>query len=127
MTSISQVYFGHPESGTDVQLKVFSKVFHVHSLILSIHSEKFQASFNWPDKNNQEGNFKSYWISEMDGEGLDKDSEAIRWLLKPAKDGAVAGQQVGEKGDDRKMKHGKEVSGKKTLVTFLSFGMLWLK
>jgi len=63
-----------PHVQTDTLLRVFGQEFHVHSIILKIHSHFFATFMDSGDKvagTSTNPKFKYEWVSEVDEDGKD--------------------------------------------------------
>jgi hypothetical protein len=77
---LSPIIFSSPDLKPDVRLKVFNQEFHVHSVILRLHSAYFRRFLDSPEKPDKAltvgGIFKYDYISIIDEDGGD-------WGLEP--------------------------------------------
>ncbi|CAG8979884.1 hypothetical protein HYALB_00002658 [Hymenoscyphus albidus] len=62
----------------DVRLLVFNREYHVHSVILKLHSNYFRKFLDSPDKSSEPAsvNFQYEYVTVVDGDGI--------WALEPA-------------------------------------------
>lgn len=69
------IAFHAPGLKPDVCLKVFDQDYHVHSVLLKLHSEFFRKFLDSPDKvalgNNSTGGFTYTLITKVDEDGKD--------------------------------------------------------
>jgi hypothetical protein len=66
------VKFTSPGLQADVRLKVFNVDFHVHSVLLKLHSSFFRKFLDSPDKEGTipgSAEFKYEWVTKIDDDG----------------------------------------------------------
>jgi hypothetical protein len=64
------IVFSTPGMKPDTCLQVFSKVFHVHSILLKLHSAYFRTFLDSPDKSlDLNGAFRYDYVSVVDLDG----------------------------------------------------------
>jgi hypothetical protein len=73
ITPSSPIVFKARGMNPDVCLEVFGTKFHVHSVVLKLHSHFFYTFFDSADKNNtgSGGTFKYEWVTKVVDDGKD--------------------------------------------------------
>jgi hypothetical protein len=65
-----EVVFSTPGMKPDTRLQVFSRIFHVHSVLLKLHSAFFRTFLDSPDKvPDINGAFRYDYVSVVDADG----------------------------------------------------------